>query len=158
MSSYLDKVNCSGSMRECEVYTSTVVKSAVQVSALQDSAVQCSAVLGQVCCTLSFRYNCTFYNEQFCCRTVNSKNYSAVTLGRLTPLYRLGFRHIQDATGLLGSCGCYGPRPLLLEKDNEAMQERQEASVHLVPPWFSQGCHGHGSEGWLPSFKKYGKW
>ena len=42
MSSYLDKFNCSGSMRECEVYTSTVVKSAVQVSALQDSAVQCS--------------------------------------------------------------------------------------------------------------------
>ena len=44
MLSYLDKVNCIGSMWECEVYTSTVVKSAVQVSALQDSAVQCSAV------------------------------------------------------------------------------------------------------------------
>ena len=49
MSSYLDKVNCSGSMRECEVYTSTVVKSAVQVSALQDSAVQCSAVSAVEC-------------------------------------------------------------------------------------------------------------
>ena len=68
------------------------------------------------------------------------------------------FMHIQDVTGLLGSCGCYLPRPLLLEKDNVAMQERQEASIQLVPPWFSQGCHGHGSEGWLQSFKKYGKW
>ena len=57
------------------------------------------------------------------------------------------FMHIQDVTGLWGSCGCYLPRPLLLEKDNEAMQERQETSIHLGPPWYSQGCHGHGSDG-----------
>ena len=57
------------------------------------------------------------------------------------------FMHIQDVTGLLGSCGCYSPRPLLLEKDNDTMQERQEASTQLRPPWYSQGCHGHGSEG-----------